>query len=262
MPTQRLGNAFARLQRPPPVTLNSNDSDLLQVDGPGDSGILGRTRNLTPTSPLSPYSPESRSPLSRNLSPSSSRSPISPRTPISPGASSTYTASPITPVFPGAAHSQERLIPPSAIPNRFREYNDNLGSRRSSWDSLNSNDHRYGPYGAYNPFSDSRTNSRPTSPERYRSTDNLSDSIGEKYNIAPTEGGIYDGPEADDDLHDPTKKDDLRDCALFSRRGAVNIGGMVLIVLGLLALFIGYPILWATLELCEEKMLIGAGLLL
>ena len=55
--------------------------------------------------------------------------------------------------------------------------------------------------------------------------------------------------EKDDYLHnpDPNGKDDERQCDIFTRRGFVNIGGLALITLGILVLFIGYPVLSALL---------------
>jgi len=49
--------------------------------------------------------------------------------------------------------------------------------------------------------------------------------------------------EKDDDLHSPDS-DESRDCDIFTKRGFVNVGGLGLITLGLLALFIGYPALY------------------
>ena len=52
--------------------------------------------------------------------------------------------------------------------------------------------------------------------------------------------------EKDDWLHNPDPNDkEERDCNIFNRRGVVNIGGLGLFVLGLLILFIGYPVLYA-----------------
>jgi hypothetical protein len=52
--------------------------------------------------------------------------------------------------------------------------------------------------------------------------------------------------EKDDYLHnpDPSDRDGKMNCQeLFSRRGLVNVGGLLFITLGILILFIGYPIL-------------------
>jgi hypothetical protein len=50
--------------------------------------------------------------------------------------------------------------------------------------------------------------------------------------------------EKDDWLHNPDPNDkESRECDVFTRRGMVNIGGLVLISIGLLTLFIGYPVM-------------------
>lgn len=53
-----------------------------------------------------------------------------------------------------------------------------------------------------------------------------------------------DDEEDDDDLHNP---DDLegRDCDVFTKRGLLNVGSLVLITIGILALFVGYPLITA-----------------
>lgn len=50
--------------------------------------------------------------------------------------------------------------------------------------------------------------------------------------------------EKDDYLHNPDPNEkEKRDCDIFTRRGMVNLGGLAVLALGLLMLFIGYPIL-------------------
>jgi hypothetical protein len=51
--------------------------------------------------------------------------------------------------------------------------------------------------------------------------------------------------EKDDWLHnpDPNDPDKIR-CDIFNKRGLVNVGGLALITLGILALFVGYPIMY------------------
>jgi beta-glucan synthesis-associated protein KRE6 len=71
--------------------------------------------------------------------------------------------------------------------------------------------------------------------------------VSEKYNILPSAGLLLfpEDVEKDDYLHTPDPNDrDRMTCAdLFSKRGIVNVGGLALITLGVLTLFIGYPIL-------------------
>jgi hypothetical protein len=148
--------------------------------------------------------------------------------------------------------SQQRLLPPTrSRSHRFRDDESPIkspaesafSSRRTSWSSERSRDSR----GFENPFSDrsrppSRSDARGDSDDENLNTQTVS----EKYNILPSAGLLLfpEDIEKDDYLHtpDPSGKED-RDCDVFTRRGLVNVGGLVLIVLGLLALFIGYPVL-------------------
>lgn len=77
-----------------------------------------------------------------------------------------------------------------------------------------------------------------------------SQTISEKYNITPSATLMLFpiDKEDDDALHDPTTQDDLRECDVFTKRGLVNVGGLAFIVLGILVLFIGYPVLYAILS--------------
>lgn len=65
----------------------------------------------------------------------------------------------------------------------------------------------------------------------------------EKFDIGPTTNLLWDPSyvEDDDDLHDPTKDNPKRDTQIWTRRGAVNLGGLAFIVVGLVFLFIGLP---------------------
>lgn len=140
--------------------------------------------------------------------------------------------------------SPDRLVPPSrGKPKPFRDESpaspaspafSSFSSRRSSWESSDSR-------GFDNPFADSRPDSRAGSDE-----DVNTQTVSEKYNILPLAGaGLLLYPEdieKDDDLHNPDG-DEARDCDVFTKRGFANVGGLVLITLGLLTLFIGYPAL-------------------
>jgi hypothetical protein len=68
--------------------------------------------------------------------------------------------------------------------------------------------------------------------------------ISEKYNISPSQGLLLypEDVEKDDWLHNPDKTDETN-CNPCSGRGLVNSFGMGLLILGLMALFIGYPVL-------------------
>ena len=96
-------------------------------------------------------------------------------------------------------------------------------------------------YGS-NPFDDSRAPSRAGSDD-----DNVNtQTVSEKYNILPSAGLLLfpEDVEKDDWLHNPDPNEkERRECDIFTKRGIVNIGGLGLITIGVLVLFIGYPIL-------------------
>lgn len=133
---------------------------------------------------------------------------------------------------PRSRTNRTRDEPPIPQSPAFSEYSSS--SRRSS---LDSSDSRH----LDNPFADSRPVSRAGSDE-----DINTQTVSEKYNILPLSGGgllLYpEDVEKDDDLHNPDTLD-ARDCDIFTKRGFANVGGLALITLGLLTLFIGYPAL-------------------
>lgn len=146
--------------------------------------------------------------------------------------------------------SSERLLPPGGTKSSRRRGDEspvkspvhsNYSSRRSSWDSERSRDSR----GYDNPFRDST--SRPGSRADSDDDNVNTQTVSEKYNILPSAGLLLfpEDVEKDDYLHnpDPNGKDDDRECDIFTRRGFVNIGGLAFITLGILVLFIGYPVL-------------------
>jgi beta-glucan synthesis-associated protein KRE6 len=70
--------------------------------------------------------------------------------------------------------------------------------------------------------------------------------IAEKYNISPSHGLLIypEDIEKDDWLHNPdVNEEDMEICSIWSSRGVLNCAGLLLIVLGILTLFIGYPVL-------------------
>jgi hypothetical protein len=93
------------------------------------------------------------------------------------------------------------------------------------------------------PFDDSRAPSRAGSDD-----DVNTQTVSEKYNILPSAGLLLfpEDVEKDDYLHnpDPNDKDKMKFSELFTKRGFLNVGGLALITLGLLTLFIGYPIMY------------------
>ena len=150
--------------------------------------------------------------------------------------------------------SAETLLIPPTRPrtHRFRDEESTPGSpvegisRRTSFSS----DGR--GYGR-DPFADSRATSR--APSRAGSDDEHvnTQTVSEKYNILPSAGLLLfpEDVEKDDWLHNPDPNEkEPRECNIFTKRGALNIGGLALVTIGLLVLFIGYPILYDLLTPC------------
>lgn len=119
-----------------------------------------------------------------------------------------------------------------------------MSSRRTSWDSeAGSRDSRYGASPFASPFDDSRAPSRSGSID-----DNVNtQTVSEKYNIMPSAGLLLfpEDIEKDDYLHnpDPNEKDSEK-CDIWNKRGMTNIGGLIFVTIGVLVLFIGYPVLY------------------
>lgn len=215
---------------PPHIRLNSGSDNILMGDSP--------VRPTTAT----------RQPSTRSL--------IPPRPGTAPSLRQQKSSNSL---YNQPAESAELLLPPSKT--RSRRYRDDespspmrspseLSSRRTSWssDSIGSRDSRYGPFAS--PFDDSRAPSRAGSDDDGVNTQTVS----EKYNILPSAGLLLfpEDVEKDDWLHNPDPNEkERRDCDIFSRRGLVNVGGLALITLGVLILFIGYPILYVTLSNSE-----------
>lgn len=206
---------------PPHIRLNSGQDDLLNNDATSSS------RTLVPTA-------------SR---PATSRSQLN----------AVYTQEHIQ-------DSAERLLPPvTGGPRRNGESplrspaRSSYSSRRSSWESDRSRDSR----GFENPFRDS-SQSRPGSRAGSDDNDVNTQTVSEKFNILPSSGLLLfpEDVEKDDYLHNPDPNDKDRDCDIFNRRGLVNVGGLAFITLGILALFVGYPILYVSLLILRILVLI------
>ncbi|EME48613.1 glycoside hydrolase family 16 protein [Dothistroma septosporum NZE10] len=217
---------------PPHIRINSGSDDMLQ---------MGNASSNEQTRPTASRQQSSRS-LTQPFRPGAAPS-------LRAAASSNSVYSAATP-----AESSELLLPPRKSKARgFRDEDSPMrspsqsgfNSRRTSWssESAGSRDSRYGgPF--VSPFDDSRAPSRAGSDD-----DNVNtQTVSEKYNILPSAGLLLfpEDVEKDDYLHnpDPNDKDGKLSCAdLFSKRGLVNVGGLALITIGILILFIGYPIL-------------------
>ena len=223
---------------PPHIRLNSNTGDLLDIS-PSEQD----------------QQPASRPQTARQASSRSLTAPSRPGTAPQSVRQATSNNSLYQNALP--AESAELLLPPRrSRTRRFRDDDSQVGgprspsasgfnSRRTSWssESAGSRDSRYGgPFAS--PFDDSRAPSRAGSDDDGVNTQTVS----EKYNILPSAGLLLfpEDVEKDDYLHnpDPNDKEGRITCAeLFSKRGIANVGGLLLITLGLLTLFIGYPIL-------------------
>ncbi|KAK4547870.1 hypothetical protein LTR36_010589 [Oleoguttula mirabilis] len=224
---------------PPHIRLNSGNDDLLQASQPDQE----QAQAPPPSRPQTARQASSRS-LTSQIRPGTA-----PDLRQAKSNQSLYQAQ--TP-----AESAELLLPPRrSRTRRFRDEPESpsgahspsqseFNSRRTSWssESAGSRDSRYGgPF--VSPFDDSRAPSRAGSDEEGVNTQTVS----EKYNILPSAGLLLfpEDVEKDDYMHNPDPNDkDKMDCHdLFSKRGLVNVGGLGLITLGILVLFIVYPIL-------------------
>ena len=192
---------------PPHIRLNSGQSDLLAKE------TSGQTRSLIPPKTSNPFR---RGPLGQNQ---------------------LYTTE--------NQESSEHLLPPTRTrSNGLRDEESPgisaLSSRRSSWASDRSRDSR----GFENPFRDT-SRSRPGSTAGSDEENLNTQTVSEKYNILPSAGLLLfrEDVEKDDYLHEPDPKGEPRECDIFTKRGIVNVGGLALITLGILVLFIGYPVL-------------------
>ena len=206
---------------PPHIRLNSGQDNILTNDafnnGPSTPARQQSSRSLVPPRPHTALSARPRLP-----------------------AAGVYNN--------GVAESAELLLPPSRQrTRRFRDEDSVPGSpidpssRRTSWSSEPNRDSKIF---AMNPFEDSRAPSRAGSDD-----DNIvnTQTVSEKYNILPSAGLLLfpEDVEKDDYLHNPDPNEkEKRECDIFTKRGVVNVGGLGLIVLGILVLFIGYPILY------------------
>ena len=229
MPPPNLPSTSSPLAQPPHVRFNSGDAEANVP--PAASSRSG-----------------SRQPGGRNLIPQSSNGS---ETPPTPGTPRFYAPA----ASASAAASTERLLPPSRSrsnhpPNNGQHFHEGypemevVSSRRTSFESEASRNSRmiYSP----NPFEDSRPGSRAGSDDNDVNTQTVS----EKYNILPSAGLLLfpEDVEKDDYLHNPDPNEkEKRECDIFSRRGVVNLGGLALISLGVLMLFIGYPVLYGYL---------------
>lgn len=152
----------------------------------------------------------------------------------------------ISPPLISPTESSELLFPPPRKVRRSRGSPDRSKSpsvisyRRTSWDDSHSDLSRDSRGYPFDLFEDSRAPSHASSDDENVNTQTVS----EKYNIMPTEGLLLfpEDVEKDDYLHNPDPADRERDCDICNTRGLVNVGGLALLVIGIVALFIIYPV--------------------
>lgn len=235
-------NSPPQRHAPPHIRLNSGSDDLLQMGH-------GNTQQRQPTRPSTARRTSERSLINQTASrPGTAPSSQLRSQPSNVSNNGLYSSQ--TP-----ADSAELLLPPrKSKSRRFRDEDSPLrtpaspsvsgfNSRRTSWSSGSegTRDSRYGPFAS--PFDDSPAPSRAGSDDEGVNTQTVS----EKYNILPSAGLLLfpEDVEKDDWLHtpDPNEREKMNCSDLFSKRGLVNVGGLALITIGVLILFIGYPIL-------------------
>ena len=145
---------------------------------------------------------------------------------------------------PEGSRSTERLVQPtiSQGPRFYHGYSPEnrspLSSRRTSWESTGSRNNLQGPLTS--PFED---------PKALSNNDGEinTQTVSDKYNIMPTPDLILfpEDVEADDYLHNPDPNEpDKNKFSIWSKRGMINVGGLIFVTLGVLALFIVYPLLY------------------
>jgi len=213
-------------RRPPHITVNSgrggNLLDNMRSDSSSSTATQGNSGQLIPNQQYKPYSNSAvAESLEILLAPSRARGPRP------------YQD------IPNDSHSRSQSA---------------MSSRRTSWSSSGSRDSRHGPFAT--PFDDpsySRSSSRVGDRDSDEELGMNTQTVSEKYSIIPSAGLLLypEDVEKDDYLHNPSPDDkDEPRCDVFSKRGMMNIGGLAIITLGVLTLFIGYPVLYASFQSC------------
>ncbi|CRG89002.1 Beta-glucan synthesis-associated protein SKN1 [Talaromyces islandicus] len=156
--------------------------------------------------------------------------------------STVVTTAPVpSPPIVSPTDSSELLFPrPRKVRSRGSPDRSTLISaisyQSNSWESHSD----AGSRDTYDPFVDSTCPSRADSDDENVNTQTVS----EKYNIMPTEGLLLfpEDVEKDDYLHNPDATDRERVCDMCNTRGVFNVGGLVFLTIGIVALFIVYPV--------------------
>ncbi|KAG4303980.1 hypothetical protein PORY_002633 [Pneumocystis oryctolagi] len=102
----------------------------------------------------------------------------------------------------------------------------------------------------YNCYYDSRENEHIDGHMQYGSEGTSKNSFNTYKNVEKHDSGnsldaLWNPgiTEPDDYLHNPTSKDRKKDYYFFTKRGIFNIGSLIFLVLGIMFVFIGYPIM-------------------
>lgn len=149
----------------------------------------------------------------------------------------------ISPYGIAAPDSSEFLLPPRLRPST-RDDGERSGSP-DRWSTGGSSFSSIGRDSRFNadPFEDStRAPSSRSGSDEY---DMNTQTVSEKFNITPSDGLLLfpEDVEKDDYLHNPDPMDKDRDCDICNRRGVLNVGGLAVLTVGILVLFIGYPLM-------------------
>lgn len=212
-------------RQPPHLSTSTGSRNILTNNLNSNNGYTCAAPVLSPRGFLSPLSPGQGQPSRSTLSPSLSSPDAVGSTDILPRPAKARS------LYPYRDISSESSIASSAP------------SRRGSFgsDCFPSLDDRLGP--RVTPFDESGTSSlvRSISDE-----DINTQTVARKYDITPSEGLlVYPGDvEKDDWLHNPDlNESDQEGCNIWNRRGLMNIGALAFLTLGVLALFVGVPVL-------------------
>lgn len=196
----------------PSIRLNSGRQDPIIETNEGYAPLTGRTlpRPLTPalSDTSAPLGAQGISPYGISQAPESSEFLLPPR------------------LRPTVGTDPER----SGSPDRWSQ-------GRSSISSLSRESRSQ-----MDPYEGSRV---PSSGSASDDNDVNTQTVSEKFNIMPTDGLLLfpEDVEKDDYLHNPEAGDAERDCDIWNRRGLLNVGGLAVLTIGLLMLFIGYPVM-------------------
>ncbi|KAF3911419.1 hypothetical protein ABW20_dc0103603 [Dactylellina cionopaga] len=208
----------------PRITLNSSSEDLLNNDR---AQYTGPIRNLTPSS-------------------TASNSPILPAQlrPFYKSSEAGLSLSSEKLLQPGKGFSGHRYKSESLDSNFIPEYYVRHQSSRDSFDTYDPQDPFATPLPSPRPWDlEGHNGLRPPTRD---DDDNSVNAITEKFNIFPDDTLLMypKDIEADDELHAPDGKKVDRDFNFWTKRGIVNLGGLLLLIGGIMFLFIGYPVIF------------------